>query len=95
MKQRFVTPPKCQRLYDIVYGDSYRNVLYWSLGDTLIAEDIKTAMPIAYGTPRNRVVTLNGDIIDISGVMTSAPPSKNIDLDAMVSKQQLIEKLLV
>lgn len=90
MKLRFVAPPKCHRLYDIVYGDTFRNILYWSLADTLLVDDLKTAVSVAYGTPRYRVVTIAGDIIDISGVMTSAPPCKTLDLDGMMSKQQLI-----
>jgi chromosome segregation ATPase len=45
--------------------------------DTLIVDDLQVAITIAYGARRYRVVTLNGDFIDISGTMTSAPPNRN------------------
>ena len=77
MKNKFTPPGDSQRLFDLVQGDTYRNVLYWSMMDTLVVDDLQKALPIAYGARRCRVVTLNGDFIDVSGTMTSAPPNRN------------------
>jgi len=65
--------------------------------DTLIVDDLQKALPIAYGTRRHRVVTLNGDFIDISGTMTSAPPNRKTsaeDMESLKSREKLIERLL-
>lgn len=97
MKSRFVAPAGSQRLFDLVQGDTFRNVLYWSIQDTLVTEDLQQAVEIAYGSRRYRVVTLKGDFIDISGTMTSAPPAKSIgteDLESLKCREKLIDKLL-
>lgn len=97
MKTKFTPPVGSQRIFDLVQGDSYRNVLYWSITDTLVVNNLQDALPIAYGAKRYRVVTLNGDFIDISGTMTSAPPNRNSgteDLQSLKNREKLIEKLL-
>ena len=38
--------------------------------NTLVAQDLEQANKIAYGTRRWRVVTLDGQLIDVSGTMS-------------------------
>ncbi len=53
---------------DIVKFDSmFRNVFDYIFGDTIVVDDINTARSIGVG--RIRMVTLDGDLCDISGVM--------------------------
>jgi structural maintenance of chromosome 4 len=77
MKTKYNAPIDSQRLFDLVHADTYQNVVYWSIMDTLVVDNLEKALPIAYGGRRHRVVTLNGDFVDITGTMTSAPPSLN------------------
>lgn len=43
---------------------------YFSLYETLVANNMEQARGIAYGQQRYRVVTLNGDVIEMSGTMS-------------------------
>lgn len=43
---------------------------YFALRDTLVGENLEQATRIAYGKVRYRVVTLQGAVIDLSGIMT-------------------------
>lgn len=43
---------------------------YFALHDTLVANDMDQATRIAYGRKRYRVVTLKGDVIEMSGTMS-------------------------
>jgi structural maintenance of chromosome 4 len=47
------------------------NAFYFAVKDTLVAEDIKIGTNIAFNQGRNyRVVTLNGEMVEITGVMS-------------------------
>ncbi len=41
-----------------------------AMRDTLVCETLDIGSIIAYGTPRRRVVTLRGDLIEMSGTMS-------------------------
>ena len=52
----------------------YEKILYWTMGNTLIAETLQDAMKAAYHTnPPYRVISKNGVFIDLSGTMTKVP----------------------
>jgi structural maintenance of chromosome 4 len=57
------------RLFDLVKVKDERVLpaFYFGLRDTLVAKDLEQASRIAYGRTRYRVVTLNGDVIEIAG----------------------------
>ncbi|XP_063224263.1 structural maintenance of chromosomes protein 4-like [Bacillus rossius redtenbacheri] len=69
---RMSTPEGVPRLFDLIQipDDRVRTAFYFALRDTLVAEDLNQATRIAYGATRHRVVTLNGQLIEISGTMT-------------------------
>jgi len=68
--QPFEAPRGTKRLFDLVNPSEpqYRVAFYQALHDTLVAKDIDTASEIAYGKKRYRVVTLNGELIEQTGV---------------------------
>lgn len=78
MKENFKIPNNCERLFDIVKYKNQRLAVafYFALRDTLVAPDLKTATQVAYGSVRNRVVTLNGELIEISGTMSGGGKPK-------------------
>lgn len=63
-------PENVHRLYDLIQvGDERtKTAFYFSLRNTLVAQDLEQASRIAYGATRYRVVTLKGDIIETTGV---------------------------
>ncbi len=67
------TPDSAQRLFDLVQcrAPKFATAFYFALRDTLVAKDLETATKIAFGDngKRHRVVTLGGDVVDISGTM--------------------------
>ena len=71
-KRNFQLPAQnCQRLFDLIRytNPELKNAFYFAMRDTLVTDNIKNAMKIAYGTTRHRVVTLNGELIEIVGTM--------------------------
>jgi structural maintenance of chromosome 4 len=63
------------RLIDLikVSDPKFLTAFYYSLRNTLVADDLEQATRIAYGSgsgQRNRVVTLRGEIIEVSGTMS-------------------------
>ena len=70
---RFNCPDnRCQRLFDLidVKNPRLKVAFYFAFADTLVANDIETARQIAFGgRKRWRVVTLSGEIINVSGEM--------------------------
>lgn len=65
-------PENVPRLYDLIQVNN-RDILpafYFSLGDTLVADNLDQASRIAYGSHKFRVVTLKGDMIEIDGSMS-------------------------
>jgi structural maintenance of chromosome 4 len=50
--------------------EKYLTAFYHALQNTLVARDLDEATKIAFGKSRYRVVTLEGQLIDISGTMS-------------------------
>ena len=66
------TPENVPRLFDLIKtkNDIFKPAFYSVLQNTLVAKDLKQANAIAYGARRWRVVTLDGQLIDVSGTMS-------------------------
>ncbi|MCJ1392403.1 hypothetical protein MMC18_005270 [Xylographa bjoerkii] len=66
------TPEGVPRLFDLVQSkdEKFRPAFYSVLQNTLVAKDLEQANRIAYGARRWRVVTLDGQLIDVSGTMS-------------------------
>ncbi|BFF94349.1 structural maintenance of chromosomes protein 4 [Drosophila madeirensis] len=66
------TPENVARLYDLVNveDDRVRVAFYFALRNTLVATDLEQGTRIAYGRQRYRVVTLRGDMIELTGTMS-------------------------
>jgi len=64
-------PENVPRLFDLVRikDEMFRPVFYFALRDTLVANDLSQATRIAYGKTRYRVVTLAGQLIEMSGLL--------------------------
>ena len=59
-------------MFDLIRVEDERVLpaFYFSTYDTLVADNMDQARKIAYGQQRFRVVTLNGDLIEMSGTMS-------------------------
>jgi Chromosome segregation ATPases len=57
------------RLFDLirVEDERVRPAFYYALRDTLVANDLDQATRIAYGQQRFRMVTLEGQLIELAG----------------------------
>ena len=66
------TPENVPRLFDLVNPKDlvFKPAFYSVLQNTLVANDLEQANRIAYGARRWRVVTLDGQLIDVSGTMS-------------------------
>ncbi|EEQ35516.1 Structural maintenance of chromosomes protein 4 [Microsporum canis] len=66
------TPDSVPRLFDLVKpaDEKFKAAFYSVLQNTLVAKDLQQANKIAYGARRWRVVTLDGQLIDVSGTMS-------------------------
>ncbi|XP_072745683.1 structural maintenance of chromosomes protein 4 [Anoplolepis gracilipes] len=66
------TPENVHRLFDLIKVEDERVLpaFYYALHDTLVAQDLDQATRIAYGATRYRVVTLKGELIELSGTMS-------------------------
>ncbi|EEP81339.1 hypothetical protein UREG_06204 [Uncinocarpus reesii 1704] len=92
------TPDSVPRLFDLVkpVDPKFSPAFYSVLQNTLVARDLEQANKIAYGARRWRVVTLDGQLIDLSGTMSGggtrvargAMSSKRV---AEVSKDQVLK----
>ncbi|KAJ3124126.1 hypothetical protein HK100_011355 [Physocladia obscura] len=70
---KFTVPENSKRLFDLVTpkDSRFKDVFYKTLGDTLVTSDLQNANRIAFGgSTRHRVVTLEGQLIENSGVMS-------------------------
>ena len=72
INQRIHTPENVHRLFDLIKVEDERVLpaFYYGLQDTLVAQDLDQATRIAYGSIRYRVVTLKGELIELSGTMS-------------------------
>lgn len=70
--RKIQTPENVHRLFDLIKVEDERVLLafYYGLQDTLVAQDLDQATRIAYGRMRYRVVTLKGELIELSGTMS-------------------------
>lgn len=66
------TPENVPRLFDLirVQDQRVRPAFYHAVRETLVAENLDQASRIAYGVNRHRVVTLGGELIEVSGTMS-------------------------
>lgn len=90
------TPEGVPRLFDLVKmkNDVFRPAFFSVLQNTLVARDLEQANRIAYGARRWRVVTLDGQLIDVSGTMSGggtrvARGGMSSKLGAETSKEQV------
>ena len=90
------TPEGVPRLFDLVKtkNEVYRPAFFSVLQNTLVAKDLEQANRIAYGSRRWRVVTLDGQLIDVSGTMSGggtrvARGGMSSKLVAETSKEQV------
>lgn len=90
------TPENVPRLFDLVKAkdESYGPAFFSVLQHTLVAKDLEQANRIAYGARRWRVVTLGGQLIDVSGTMSGggtrvARGGMSSKLVAETSKEQV------
>lgn len=81
------TPESVSRLYDLVKpkDPKFAPAFYSVMQNTLVAKDLEQANRIAYGARRWRVVTLDGQLIDVSGTMSGG--GTRVARGAMSSKQ--------
>lgn len=70
--RKIQTPENVHRLFDLIKVEDNRVLpaFYYGLQDTLVAQDLDQATRIAYGATRYRVVTLKGELIELSGTMS-------------------------
>nr|CAD7446504.1 unnamed protein product [Timema bartmani] len=70
--KKIKTPENVPRLFDLiqVQNEQLKTAFYFALRDTLVAQDLEQATRIAYGAERHRVVTLGGELIELSGTMS-------------------------
>lgn len=66
------TPENVPRLFDLIKpkDERFAPAFYSIMQNTLVAKDLEQANRIAYGARRWRVVTLDGQLIDVSGTMS-------------------------
>ena len=66
----YFRPENVHRLFDLVQvkNPAIKPAFYFALRDTLVADNLDQATRIAYGANRFRVVTLQGQLIDTSGL---------------------------
>ncbi|KAI4157323.1 MAG: hypothetical protein LQ342_008370 [Letrouitia transgressa] len=93
------TPEDAPRLFDLVKpkDEIFKPAFFSVLQNTLVAKDLEQANRIAYGARRWRVVTLDGQLIDLSGTMSGggtrvAKGGMSSKLVAETSKEQ-VQKL--
>ncbi len=78
---------------NITYDKKYEKIMKYVFGDTLIVRNIDVAKKLGFGTAR--FVTLEGDIIEVSGAMTGGyrqNKSKGINLSSLNEKLLRIEE---
>lgn len=81
------TPEGVPRLFDLVKPKEpkFAPAFYSVMQNTLVAKDLEQANRIAYGARRWRVVTLDGQLIDVSGTMSGG--GTRVARGGMSSKQ--------
>ena len=92
------TPENVPRLFDLVRAkhERFGPAFYSVMQNTLVAKDLEQANRIAYGAKRWRVVTLDGQLIDVSGTMSGggtkvARGAMSSKLVAETTKEQVVK----
>eukprot|EP00041_Stephanoeca_diplocostata_P037900 m.1458495 g.1458495 ORF g.1458495 m.1458495 type:complete len:1290 (+) comp25122_c0_seq1:152-4021(+) len=74
MQREFQAPAGTDRLFDLVRvkDDKFKLAFYYALRDTLVADNLDLATKVAFAskTKKHRVVTRQGQVIDVSGTMS-------------------------
>lgn len=72
MRERVSNPENVPRLIDLIKPaeERFAVAFYFGVRDTLVADDVDQASRLAYGQTRRRVVTLQGQLIELSGTMS-------------------------
>ncbi|KAJ6245863.1 structural maintenance of chromosomes protein [Anaeramoeba flamelloides] len=114
MQRNINTPENVPRLFDLVRPneEKFQIAFYYGVRDTLVAKDLEQATRIAYGTKkikrRFRVVTLQGEVIDLSGTIsggggrsgrrggmqTSTNVMSREELDENIEQLEIVEREL-
>lgn len=83
------------RLVDLikVNDPKYLTAFYYSLRNTLVADDLDQATRIAYGQNRNRVVTLKGEIIEVTGTMSGGGQPSRGRMGSKLTEEYTTEQL--
>ncbi|KAF7459016.1 Structural maintenance of chromosomes protein [Cryptosporidium felis] len=74
-------PESSKRLFELikVKDPKFRIAWYFAVRETLVTENLDIAAKISYGgKQRWRVVTIDGELIDLSGTMTGGGPSVSL-----------------
>lgn len=73
--RRMQFPENAKRLVDLIQVNDakFLTAFYYSLRNTLVADDLDQAGRLAFGQQRHRVVTLKGEIIEVSIFMLHSP----------------------
>ncbi|CAL1547369.1 unnamed protein product, partial [Lymnaea stagnalis] len=76
-KKKIITPENVPRLFDLVKvkEEALKTCFYYALRNTLVAKEIDQGTRIAYGKTRYRVVTLKGELIELTGAMSGGGTS--------------------
>jgi structural maintenance of chromosome 4 len=87
-------PEGVPRLFDLIRinDERVRKAFYFALRDTLVANDLDQASRIAYGKKRYRVVTLNGELIEIQGTMSGGGRPLSGRMGSSVAVTEIDEK---
>ncbi|KAJ6247945.1 structural maintenance of chromosomes protein [Anaeramoeba flamelloides] len=103
MEQPFDSPENTPRLFDLINPkkDIFRIAFYFGVRNTLVTKNIEKATRIAYGTKSHRrrykVVTLQGEVIDLSGTVSGGGRKLRrggMNTEANTISEEEFEKLL-
>ncbi|CAI2385581.1 unnamed protein product [Moneuplotes crassus] len=72
MKREFQAPENSKRIFNLVHTkDEYKEAFYFALKNTLVCPNLETATKLGYkGSQRYRVVSLEGELIELSGTLS-------------------------
>lgn len=86
---------KAEMLYEKIRTEPrFIKCFYFAIKDTLCVENLETARKLAFGKVRRRVVTLDGKLLEKSGIMCGGKTSKKLksfsELEQIYSNMQKI-----
>lgn len=97
LSKTFTPPAGSKRLFDLLSfkDEAYRPVFYNVLRDTLVADTVEDASYIAFRTGvRRRVVSLDGKLIEMSGVMSGGGKPRRGGMAAKFRNEISSEELM-